>query len=385
MNNSISGMVWICVFLVMFSSCHAFQMISSSPQRTMMSMSMSNEKVAVVTGASRGIGRGIALELGRAGYTVYCLGRSSRENKGNKIVGQRAVAPELELTVESIAEEITSVGGTGVPMVCDLAKDGSIESVLDVVNEKENGRLDVLVCSAYTTPTTQSLRGDFWTQGLEMWDDLNGVGLRQVYAACCKASPLLINTASNNPDGTTPCICLVSSFGGMSYTFNVAYGVGKAAIDRLAKDMAVQLKSKGVATLALYPGLVQTEANLQMVVDGTWDEASGNLDLNNFGESTAFSGVALTKLLSLQPKTELMKRSGSVQVVAELAKEFNFVDPASNTQPPSIRSLKYLLPNFVFPSIEKQGGKIPNFIKNNIPDYLVPWSTFSSGPPPEQE
>ena len=82
-----------------------------------------------------------------------------------------------------------------------------------------------------------------------------------------------------------------------------------------------------------------------------------------------------------------MERSGNVEVVAELAKEFGFTE-ADGSQPPSIRSLKYLLPNFVFPAIEKDledGQEIPSWIKDNVPDFLVPWSTFSSGPPPDMD
>ena len=210
---------------------------------------------------------------------------------------------------------------------------------------------------------------------------MNGVGLRSVYASCLAATPHMIETASRAPDGSPPLIALVSSFGGKSYTFNVAYGVGKAAVDRLAGDMALQLKKHGVATTALYPGLVRTEANLEMVKMGTWDEASGNLDLAA-GETPRFSGKGLVALLSL-PKAGLLDRSGNVEVVAELADEFDF-DDADGRRPCSIRSLRYLLPNFVFPQVENEAGKpVPDWIKNNVPDLLLPWSVFSSGPPPE--
>ena len=178
-------------------------------------------------------------------------------------------------------------------------------------------------------------------------------------------------------------VSLVSSFGGKSYTFNVAYGVGKAAIDRLSVDMSYQLKKYGVATTTLYPGLVRTEANLQMILDGTWNEASGNLDLSQ-GETPAFSGRAVVKLASLS-KDAMMERSGNVEVVAEIANELGFTDVDGNV-PPSIRSLKYLLPNFVFPQVEKEAGKpVPDWIKENVPDLLLPWSVFSSGPPPEAD
>ncbi len=343
-------------------------------------------RVAVVTGASRGIGRGIALELGSAGYKVYCLGRSSRTQQ-ETIDYQRPVAHGLDLTVESAAEEITKRGGVGIAIPCDLGKDGVIEEILEGTVRAKEDRLDLLVCSAYTTPPT-GIRGEFWKQDLDMWDYVNGLGLRQVYAACRAAAPILIETAKTKKkvaNNQPPMICLVSSFGGKSYTFNVAYGVGKAAIDRLSVDMSYQLAKYGVATTTLYPGLVQTEANMQMEVDGTWDEQSGGLDLS-LGESPAFSGKAVVELAAL-PKDTMMERSGSVEVVAELANEFDF-DDINGNRPASIRSLKYLLPNFVFPSIEKEledGKEIPAWIKNNVPDILLPWSTFSSGPPPEMD
>lgn len=358
-------------------------------------------RVAVVTGASRGIGRGIALELGGAGFTVYALGRSSRnsDDAPRRREGARRRMPlGLDLTVESAAEAITARGGVGHAVVCDLSQDGVVEEVLGEVWEQE-GRLDLLVCSAFTVPDVTGdgddvgLRGNFWEQGMAMWDTVNGVGLRQVYAACAAAAPFLIDTArphnrnddDDHQDGLPPppLICLISSFGGRSYTFNVAYGVGKAAIDRLATDMAYQLRQYGVATTALYPGLVRTEGNLQMERDGTWAAASGNLDLDQ-GETPVLSGRAVTTLASLDRPT-MTARSGNVEVVAELAQEFGFTD-VDGTCPPSIRSLRYLLPNFVFPQIERDGTtKIPTWLRNNVPDVLLPWSVFSSGPPPEQD
>ena len=363
---------------------HTILAICILPSVAAFSLSMaSNQRVAVVTGASRGIGRGIALELGGAGYKVYALGRSSRSKK-IPIDFQRNVADNIDLTVESAAEEVTKRGGQGFPIPCDLSKDGEIEIALEKIYNDEK-RIDLLVCSAYTTPIETSLRGEFWTQGMQMWDAVNGVGLRQVYAACRAVSPKMIETAKTYGDEKSPppLICLVSSFGGKSYTFNVAYGVGKAAIDRLSVDMSYQLKKYGVATTTLYPGLVRTEANLQMILDGTWNEASGNLDLSQ-GETPAFSGRAVVKLASLS-KDAMMERSGNVEVVAEIANELGFTDVDGNV-PPSIRSLKYLLPNFVFPQVEKEAGKpVPDWIKENVPNLLLPWSVFSSGPPPEAD
>eukprot|EP00980_Cylindrotheca_fusiformis_P008939 scaffold1909_cov130-Cylindrotheca_fusiformis.AAC.6 len=369
-----------CMFAIYIfvSACDFIERCRAIASSGRLVASMSTARVAVVTGASRGIGRGIATELGSAGYTVYTIGRSSRQASLPK--DQRPVSQGLDLTVESAAEEVTARGGIGYAIPCDLTQDSEISDALEKVFERE-GRLDILVCSAYSTPSGKdSLRGEFWEQRLEMWDVINGVGLRQVYATCRSAAPMMIETAKTKAENDPPpLICLVSSFGGKSYTFNVAYGVGKAAIDRLAVDMSYQLKKRGVATTSLYPGVVQTEANLQMVEDGTWDEASGGLDLST-GETPAFSGRAVVKLAELDEET-MMSRSGKVEVVAELAKEFGFTD-SNGKVPPSIRSLRYLLPNFVFPSIERESGKaLPNWVKENIPDVLLPWSVFSSGPP----
>lgn len=242
---------------------------ASSTSSVSMSSSIpaTHEKIAVVTGASKGIGRGIAVELGAAGYTVYCLGRSSRQSSKSSTGSQstRTVAEGLDVTVESAAEEVTARGGMGYPIPCDLTQDNAIEDILAQVYET-HGSLDLLVCAAYETSQVESLRGNFWDQSMKVWDSINHLGLRQVYAACRAAAPLMIETAQTKSTGNNaPLICLVSSFGGKSYTFNVAYGIGKAAVDRMALDMSYQLKSHGVATTSIYPGLVRTEANLQMV------------------------------------------------------------------------------------------------------------------------
>ncbi len=358
------------------------------------SASSLSQRVAVVTGSSRGIGKGIAVELGRAGFAVYALSRSSRsasvpENES------RALPSGVELTVEATAETVNAAGGRGIALPCDVSDDAELERALQAVVDAE-GRLDVLVCSAYSMPKLP-LRDDFWKQGLEMWDSVNGVGLRSVYAACSRAAPHMISTASAQLSASSapafdderapppPLIVLVSSFGGKAYTFNVAYGVGKAAIDRLARDMAVQLGKHGVATAAIYPGLVQTEGNLEMVRRGTWDEASGGLDLvGENGETPTFSGRAVAALARLGGK-QMLARSGGVEVVAELADEFGFTD-VDGASPPSIRSLRYLLPNYVFPQIEREAGKpVPAWVRDNVPDVLLPWGVFSAGPPPDAD
>lgn len=343
-----------------------------------------SSRVAIVTGGSRGIGKGIALELGRAGMTVYVASRSSRSGS---ISTERDLGSYEDCTVERTAEEINEMSGNGkgiaIPM--DVSNDVEIAQLVQKVQE-ESGRLDVLICSAFTTPpnlTDASFRDEFWKQDAgsgAMWDACHGVGLRGAYMACCESVPLMIDTAKQHT--TRPLIGIISSFGGKSYTFNVAYGVGKAAADRLASDMSVQLSKYNVDTVALYPGLVKTEGNIEMDKRGEWEEASGGFDLA-MGETPRFSGRAMALLAA---NSDMMKeRSGKVVVVSELAKELGFTDEDGRL-PPSIRSLKFILPNFVFPQIEKESGSpLPSWITDNVPDYLLPWSTFSGGPPPEVE
>eukprot|EP00965_Chrysotila_dentata_P245821 6206794-Pleurochrysis_carterae.AAC.1 len=329
------------------------------------------QRVALVTGASRGIGKGIAVALGRAGFIVYAVGRSSRESSEET---------GLDLTIEATAENITSVGGTGHALRCDISKDEAINEAIAQVSDAE-GRLDLLCCSAYTVPSGP-LKAPFWEQGVEMWDAVNSVGLRSVYLTCCAAAQLMISTAAKKDQASPPLMVLVSSFGGKAYTFNVAYGVGKAAVDRLAADMSQELGALGVATCALYPGVVKTENNLALEAAGKWKEASGGLDLSQ-GETPDFSGKGVAALASLTSE-EIFRRSGSVQVVAELAREFGFTEE-DGRQPPSIRSTSFLLPNYAFPEMEKQGMQIPQWVKDNVPDVLLPWSIFSAGPAPKRE
>src|SRR5918993_834124 len=211
-------------------------------------------RVALVTGASRGVGRGIACGLGEAGATVYVTGRTTVEGS----------APSgLPGTVHNTAQQVTALGGAGIAAPMDVGDDDQIAGVVDRISN-EQGRLDVLVNSAWGgyerfTDGSEFNPGPFWEQPLELWDSMHRIGVRAHYVTTALAAPLLIASGGG-------LVVSLSSFAGQVVVPPVPYGVAHAALDRLARDTAEDLRPHGVAAISLYPGLVLTEsvvANLQ--------------------------------------------------------------------------------------------------------------------------
>jgi dehydrogenase/reductase SDR family protein 1 len=202
-------------------------------------------RIAVVTGASRGIGRGTAIALGEAGATVYVTGRTAGQG---------------ERTIDATAAAVEAAGGHAIPVRVDHADDDAIAALFERVKQ-EAGRIDLLVNNVFAVPNPPAWGGGFWDHPIQIWDDQVGIGLRAHYVACWHAAQLLF--ASEAASGATPLIVDVSSPGGQSYHFSASYGAGKAGLDRLTADMAIELEPKGVAAIALYPGAVSTEFNIE--------------------------------------------------------------------------------------------------------------------------
>ena len=250
-------------------------------------------KIAVVTGSSRGIGRGTAVALGEQGATVYITGRTTGDG---------------ELTIDRTAELVDAAGGRGIAVQTDHGDDAQIAALFDRVRS-EQGKLDILVNNVYKIPDPPAWGGGFWDHPISIWDDQVGIGLRAHYVASWHAAPLLFEAG---PGGF---ICNVSSPGGQSYHFSSSYGAGKAGLDRLSADMAVELEPQGIACVALYPGSVSTE----FIVE--W---SGTRGTDIEGAQTPLA-VGRT-VAALASADDLMERSGTIQWVEDLGADFGIVD-----------------------------------------------------------
>ena len=270
-------------------------------------------KVALVTGASRGVGKGIALGLGEAGATVYLTGRTVEE-------GHAAVA--LPGTIYKTAAEVDRLGGRGIAVRCDHRDDAQVAALVERIRT-EQGRLDILVNNVwggyehFYDGTEFWTETGFWTVPLARWDAMFTAGVRAHYVASVLAAPLMIAQGHG-------LIVTVSSFAGQKVDAGVAYGVAKAADDRMAVCMAHELRPHNVASVALYPGLVRTEGVLK---------AGEYFDLSN-SESPQLIGRAVAALAA---DPDVMRESGQVLVAAELAEEYGFTD-VDGRRPTSLRA-----------------------------------------------
>lgn len=333
-------------------------------------------RVALVTGASRGIGRGIALGLAEEGATVYVTGRSATE----------ATTTEIKLggSLEGVVTEIGKLGGIGYSVQCDHSKDQDVEKVFDVIKARE-GKLDILVNNAFAVPKRpdgesdgELLFRDFWEQPGWFYDSFMNVGLRSHYIASGLAVPLLRNA------GKGSMIFHISSFGGISYSFNVAYGVGKAGVDRMALDMARELDKLGIDCVSIWPGVVRTERMNDMIDNGDFERRTGLYYPPEYVESPRLTGRVIAALYADTAKRS--ERNGQVAVVAEVAREHKIVDLSGST-PPSIRSLKFLLPAVILGKMGRErrdsdrGRLLQKWLQILAPDILLPMSVMAGGAP----
>jgi NAD(P)-dependent dehydrogenase (short-subunit alcohol dehydrogenase family) len=257
--------------------------------------------VAVVTGASRGVGRGVALALGDAGAKVYITGRSVRGGPTTE---------GLPGTIDETAQDVTARGGTGVPVRCDHMVDDETQALFDRIT-RDDGRLDLLVNNAwsgYERVSEARFDAPFWEQPLWRWDLFAG-SVRGQFAASRLAAPLMLAQRQG--------LIVNVSFTDRDIPLGqVAYDVSKHASDRMALGMAQELRKHGVAVVALHPGFVRTER-----VSSAWELiGSGPAQVVH---SPEYVGRSVVHLLS---DSELLKLSGERVAVGDLAKRYGFTD-----------------------------------------------------------
>lgn len=279
---------------------------------------MSKALVCVVTGASRGVGRGVALALGAAGATVYVTGRSVKEGDS-----------PLPGTVGKTAADVTAAGGSGIAVACDHGDDAQVAALFERVR-REHGRLDILVNCAIAIPDPLTVPGPFWQKPLEMAQLLD-VGLRSTYAASYYAASLLMAARG--------LVVNISSAGSRCYMHGPAYGAGKAGTDKMTFDMAYDFKPAGVSVVSLWPGLVKTERSERVCAA----EPDKYGDSFASAETPQFIGRVV---LALHGDPEcLEKRSGGVFYTAELASQYGVQD-IDGARPPSPRAYFGAPPQF---------------------------------------
>ena len=274
--------------------------------------------VAVVTGASRGAGRGIAVELGAAGATVYVTGRSTREHPANTYGDLLALSglSTLPGSIDETADDVARLGGRGIAMRCDHTREEEVAQLFARV-QRDEGHLDVLVNNAWGGH--ESFNGvfdaPFWEHPLAQWDAMFDRGVRNHLLASRCAAPMMVSQRRG--------LMITTTFWDRDRYLrgNLHYDLAKAAMNRLAFGMAQELRPHGVASLAVSPGWMRTEFVLvgHKTDEAHWRERPALART----ESPRYLGRAVAALAGDQ---SVMKKSGAVHRVADLAREYGFTD-----------------------------------------------------------
>lgn len=259
-------------------------------------------KVAVVTGGSRGVGKGIALGLGEAGATVYVTGRTTEEGTDIEKLGG---------TIFRTAQEVTDMGGKGIAVACDHREDAQVEKLFHQVAD-EQGHLDILANNAWGGYEQMAHDGQFtwsrpfWEQPIFRWDAMFQGGVRAAFVAGAFAARMMVQQNHG-------LIVNISYWAAQKYMGNVEYGAAKAAVDKMTTDMAHEAEKFNIAVISFYPGLVRTESVLR---------AAEYFDMSN-SESPQFSGRVIA---ALADDPSIMSKTGKVWVGASLAEEYGIPD-----------------------------------------------------------
>lgn len=280
---------------------------------------MTQAPVAIVTGASRGAGRGIAVALGTHGCTVYVTGRSAR-------IGDHA----LPGTIYETAQAVTAAGGQGIAVQCDHADDDQVRALFDKVFA-ENGKVDILVNNAAAVYDELGAPGGFWEKPLKLGDMID-VGIRSGYVASWLAAREMVKQNSG-------LIVFTSASGAAHYSMGPAYGAHKAGVDKMAFDMAEDFRHAGtkVTALSVWMGALATDRLLAMIAA----EPAKYGHLRDHLETPEFTGHVIWGLFT---DPGLLDRNGQTLIGAELAREYGIRDEGGR-QPPSSRDTHGVAPH----------------------------------------
>ncbi len=279
---------------------------------------MSEPKVAIVTGASRGAGKGIAMGLGEKGMTVYVTGRTKKVGKAKGWDGT-----PLPGTVAETAQAVTDAGGKGIGVICDHSDDQQVERLFEQVMD-EQGQLDILMNNAAYIHHQLIEQKPFWEKELAAQNILD-VGLRSAYVASWHAANIMAKQKSG-------LIGMGSSFGASCYMHGAAYGAQKAGLDKLAHDMAVDLKPYDVQTVSIWMGPLLTERAL----NAAKVHPEQYKEFMEMAETPQFTGHILYAIATDPNAQEI---SGHTLVGAEVAKDRYGLKDKNGKQPPSHREM----------------------------------------------
>ncbi|HZW87739.1 MAG TPA: SDR family NAD(P)-dependent oxidoreductase [Myxococcaceae bacterium] len=277
-----------------------------------------NGRVAVVTGASRGAGKGIAIELGAAGATVYVTGRSTRANPATSYARILALSQLSRMpgSIEDTAEEVTRAGGRGIPVRCDHTDAADVESLFARV-QRDEAQLDLLVNNAWGghEAFTGVFDAPFWEQPIDQWDAMLDRGVRNHLLASRTAAPLMLARRAG--------LIVTTTFWDRDRYVrgNLLYDLAKSAMNRLAFGMAQELRPHGIASVAVSPGWMRTELILtgHRTDEAHWRERPALAQT----ESPRYVGRAV---VALAADPRVLERTGKVLRVADLAREYGFTD-----------------------------------------------------------
>ncbi|MFF2789059.1 SDR family oxidoreductase [Streptomyces sp. NPDC058049] len=272
-------------------------------------------KVALVAGGTRGGGRGIAIELGAAGATVYVTGRSS---------GARRSDLDRPETIEETAERITAAGGVGVPVRTDHSDPEEVRALVARIAAEQDGRLDVLVNSVWGGDPLTDWEHPLWEQDLDQGLLLLRRAVETHVITSRYALPLMVARKSG-------LVVEVTDGNTARYRGSFFYDMAKSAVIRLAVAQAAELRPHGVAAVSLTPGFLRSEALLEHfgVTEANWRDGAAKDPNFAHSETPAYLGRAV---VALAADPDVMARTGRALATWDLCKEYGFTD-ADGTQP----------------------------------------------------